>query len=56
MLRLQILAYMLGGTVSPAKTAAAREYGKTETDYLTGSKLFDEGHGITWMSHGDYIS
>ena len=52
----QILAYMLGGTVSPAETAAAREYGKTETDYLTGSKLFDEGHGITWMSHGDYIS
>lgn len=52
----QILAYMLGGTVSPAETAVAREYGKTETDYLTGSKLFDEGHGITWMSHGDYIS
>ena len=54
----QILAYMLGGTVSPAETAAAREYGKTETFFDTSCEIF---HGlkpssITWMSHGDYMA
>lgn len=52
----QLLAYMLGGKVSPAEKASAREYGRTDTSYLPGSALFDAGSGITWMSHGDYIA
>ena len=52
----QLMAYTLGGTVSPASDATAREYGKTETEYDQTSLLFDEEKGISWMSHGDYIS
>ena len=52
----QLMAYTLGGTVSTAATATAREYGKTETEYDTSSVLFENENGISWMSHGDYIS
>ena len=50
----QLMAYVLGGNV---KTATSREYGKTETDYITTSLLFDSlpEKGISWMSHTDYI-
>ncbi len=54
----QLLAHRLGGEVTPAQSDAAREYGKTETEFQTGSVLF---HGlpersVTWMSHGDYMA
>lgn len=52
----QLMAYTLGGTVSPASEAAAREYGKTKTEYNTDCVLFEQTTGISWMSHGDYIS
>ena len=52
----QLMAYTLGGKVSPAAEASAREYGKTETRYNTDSVLFEQENGISWMSHGDYIS
>ena len=53
----QLLARHMGGSVVPAQTDAAREYGKTETVFCTSAPLF---HGlseqsVTWMSHGDYI-
>ena len=38
----QLMAYTLGGTVSPASEASAREYGKTETTYNTVSPLFEQ--------------
>ena len=51
----QLMAYTLGGTVSPAEM---REYGKTMTEYNTESLLFDglSEKNISWMSHTDYIS
>ena len=52
----QLMAYLLGGVVSPASDATAREYGKTQTTYQTNSVLFADEAGISWMSHGDYIS
>lgn len=54
----QVMAYLLGGAVSTADTAVAREYGKTPSWYDTQSELFRglPDHGISWMSHGDYIS
>ncbi len=54
----QLMAYLLGGTVSPASEAAAREYGKTVTYYDEELALFKGlgDSGISWMSHGDYIS
>ena len=52
----QLMAYTLGGTVSAAEKATAREYGKTTTHYNTASPLFEQETGISWMSHGDYIS
>lgn len=50
----QLMAYMLGGSVS---TAPVSEYGKTEVEVDTASRLFE---GVTektvcWMSHTDYI-
>ena len=53
----QLLAHHLGGKVSPASQATAREYGKTETFYDTACTLFRglPDHGISWMSHGDYM-
>lgn len=50
----QLMAHLLGGKVT---TAPVSEYGKTEVDVDTDSKLFDgiDGKTICWMSHTDYI-
>ncbi len=50
----QLMSYMLGGSV---KTAPVSEYGKTEVDVDTTSKLFKgvTAKTICWMSHTDYI-
>ena len=54
----QLLAKLLGGEVKPAQSAAAREYGKTETAFSHDSPLLRgmARRSVTWMSHGDYIS
>lgn len=54
----QLMAYTLGGVVAQADEATAREYGKTETFYDDSCILFKDlpKNGISWMSHGDYIS
>ncbi len=53
----QLMAHLLGGRVAPAQDDAAREYGKTDTSFDTGCKLFRglPENGVTWMSHGDYM-
>ena len=53
----QLLAKKLGGSVVPAQSDSARQYGKTETQFDTGSPLFAglPAQSITWMSHGDYM-
>ena len=53
----QLLAYSLGGQVTPAQNDSAREYGKTVTDYDTSCVLFRDlpRQGVSWMSHGDYM-
>ena len=53
----QLMAWSLGGSVTAATDASAREYGKTETYFDTSCKLFKglPEQGITWMSHGDYM-
>jgi len=53
----QLMALRLGGAVSPAQSDTAREYGKTETFYHAGCRLFEglPEQGISWMSHGDYM-
>ncbi|MFA9465323.1 MAG: glutamine-hydrolyzing GMP synthase [Velocimicrobium sp.] len=50
----QLMSYILGGTVA---TAPVSEYGKTEVEVDTTSKLFDgvSQKTICWMSHTDYI-
>lgn len=50
----QLMAYTLNGSV---KTAPVSEYGKTEVDITTSSKLFTDvsPKTICWMSHTDYI-
>lgn len=54
----QLIAHSLGGKVTAAQDDTAREYGKTETFFDTGCKLFKglPENSITWMSHGDYMS
>ena len=54
----QLMVRLLGGTVTRAETDSAREYGRTATKYDTGSPLFRAlpAEGISWMSHGDYVS
>lgn len=54
----QLMAHHLGGQVTAAQEDTAREYGKTETFYDTNCKLFRglPAQGISWMSHGDYMS
>ena len=49
------MAYMLGGAVD---TAPVREYGRTEVEVDTTSKMFEgvSSTTICWMSHTDYIS
>ena len=53
----QLIAHTLGGKVTAATDASAREYGKTETHYDTACPLFSglPETGISWMSHGDYM-
>ena len=53
----QLMAQTLGGRVTPAQEDTAREYGKTETFYDTGCKLFQglPEQGVSWMSHSDYM-
>lgn len=54
----QLMAYTLGGEVTPAQDDSAREYGKTKTYYNTDCKLFQDlpEEGISWMSHSDYMA
>ena len=54
----QLMAHTLGGLVTAAQDDSAREYGKTQTYYDTGCKLFKglPEQGISWMSHGDYMA
>ena len=54
----QLLAARLGGEVVPAQDASAREYGKTNTEFDTGSPIFHglPAQSVTWMSHGDYMA
>ncbi|MCI6926903.1 MAG: glutamine-hydrolyzing GMP synthase, partial [Butyricicoccus porcorum] len=54
----QLMAYTLGGEVTPAQDDSAREYGKTKTYYNTDCKLFQglPEEGISWMSHSDYMA
>lgn len=51
----QLMAYLLDGDV---KTAPVSEYGKTEVEVDSSSKLFDgvQKSTICWMSHTDYIA
>ena len=53
----QLIAYTLGGRVTSATDASAREYGKTKTYFDDACSLFRglPQEGITWMSHGDYL-
>lgn len=50
----QLMSHMLGGRVA---TAPVSEYGKTEVNIDTTSKLFEavSEKTICWMSHTDYI-
>lgn len=54
----QLLAQALGGLVTAAADAAAREYGKTETEFDPNCALFRglPERSVTWMSHGDYMA
>ena len=51
----QLMTHVLGGQVA---RAAVREYGKTEVDVDTTSRLFADvtPHTVCWMSHFDYIA
>ena len=53
----QLMAHALGGRVTAAQDDSAREYGKTETWFDVGCRLFQglPAQGVTWMSHGDYM-
>lgn len=52
----QLMAYLLGGTVSNA--AEKSEYGKTQVNLDKSSKLFSDlsAQEVCWMSHTDFIS
>lgn len=54
----QLMAQTLGGRVTAASEATAREFGKTNTYFLENCKLFAglPTESITWMSHGDYLA
>ena len=54
----QLLAQSLGGLVTAAQDASAREYGKTETFFDSRCPLFQglPEESVTWMSHGDYMA
>ncbi|MGL6218686.1 MAG: glutamine-hydrolyzing GMP synthase, partial [Lacrimispora sphenoides] len=50
----QVMAYMLGGKVA---TAPVSEFGKTEVDVETDSKILENisSKTVCWMSHTDYV-
>ena len=50
----QAMTYVLHGEVKPAEV---KEYGKTEVEIISDSKLFKnvEKKSVVWMSHGDRI-
>ena len=54
----QLMAQTLGGCVTAASEATAREFGKTNTYFSESCKLFSglPAESITWMSHGDYLA
>ena len=54
----QLLAQSLGGLVTAAQDASAREYGKTDTVFDPSCSLFRglPEESVTWMSHGDYLA
>ena len=54
----QLMAARLGGEVIPAREDAAREYGRTETEFEPDSPLFRglRAKSAVWMSHGDYMA
>ncbi len=54
----QLMAQTLGGRVTAASEATAREFGKTNTYFSENCKLFAglPAESITWMSHGDYLA
>ena len=54
----QLIAQSLGGLVTAAEDASAREYGKTETIFDSTCALFRglPEKSVTWMSHGDYTA
>ena len=54
----QLMVRLLGGEVKAAQSDTAREYGRTLTVYHTDTPLFAglPAVGISWMSHGDYVS
>ena len=54
----QLLAKQYKGVIVPAGNSFAREYGQTETWFDSRCPLFFDlpEKGITWMSHGDFIS
>ena len=54
----QLLAQSLGGLVTAAQDASAREYGKTDTVFDPSCSLFRDlpEESVTWMSHGDYLA
>lgn len=54
----QLMAQTLGGRVTAASEATAREFGKTNTYFSEDCKLFAglPAESITWMSHGDYLA
>ena len=51
----QWLAHQLGGNVGPMR---AREYGATQTTFVTTHPLFDgvESPGVVWMNHNDGVT
>ena len=54
----QLMVRLLGGEVKAAQADTAREYGRTQTAFDTETPLFAglPAEGISWMSHGDYVS
>ena len=54
----QLMAQMLGGSVTAAQEDTAREYGKAPAFFDGSCALFTGigGESMTWMSHGDYIA
>ena len=54
----QLMVQLLGGEVKAAQSDTAREYGRTQTFFDPAVPLFRDlpAEGISWMSHGDYVS